>query len=73
MVSLRGFSQAETAGSQEKVTIGQVAKLALFIDTPRIGTHDQRRIATALENLKWKRERHDGKTDWQGKRWWIRA
>jgi predicted P-loop ATPase len=59
--------------SNAKVTVGQVARQALGIETQRIGTHDQRRIAAALENLKWKRERPDGKTDWQGKRWWIPA
>jgi predicted P-loop ATPase len=54
-----------------RVTIGEVARDALFIETPRIGTADQRRIAAALERLSWRRERPDGKTDWQGKRWWV--
>jgi predicted P-loop ATPase len=54
-----------------RVTVGEVAREALFIETPRIGTADQRRIAAALEQLKWRRERADGKTDWQGKRWWV--
>jgi predicted P-loop ATPase len=54
-----------------KVTIGQIAREALGIETPRIGTADQRRIAAALERLGWRRERPDGKTDWQGKRWWV--
>jgi predicted P-loop ATPase len=57
--------------TKAKVTIGEVAKEALFIETPRIGTADQRRIAAALETLGWRRERADGKTDWQGKRWWV--
>jgi hypothetical protein len=26
-----------------------------------------------MERVGWKRERPDGKTDWQGKRWWVRA
>jgi predicted P-loop ATPase len=59
--------------TQSRVTIGQVAREALFIETPRIGTADQRRIAAALERLGWRRERSDGKTDWQGKRWWVPA
>ena len=58
---------------KERVTIGQVARDALFIETPRVGTTEQRRIAAALEQLGWRRERTDGKTDWQGKRWWVPA
>ena len=53
---------------QPRVTIGQVAKEALCIETARIGTADQRRIAAALERLGWQRER----VDWQGKRWWSK-
>jgi predicted P-loop ATPase len=52
-----------------KVTIGQVAREALSIETPRIGTADQRRIAAALERLAWKRQ----PKDWEGKRWWTPA
>jgi predicted P-loop ATPase len=59
--------------TKQKVTVGQVAREALFIETPRIGTADQRRIAAALERLGWRRERADGNTDWQGKRWWVPA
>ena len=59
--------------SKSKVTVGEVARDALYIETPRIGTADQRRIAAALETLRWRRERPDGKTDWQGKRWWVPA
>ena len=59
--------------SKSKVTVGEVARDALHIETPRIGTADQRRIAAALETLRWRRERLDGKTDWQGKRWWVPA
>jgi predicted P-loop ATPase len=55
---------------KSKVTVGEVAR-ALGIETARIGTADQRRIAAALERLGWRRERADGKTDWQGKRWWV--
>jgi predicted P-loop ATPase len=52
-----------------KVTIGEVARDCLHIETPRIGTADQRRIAAALEQLGWKRLQKD----WQGNRWWVRA
>jgi predicted P-loop ATPase len=59
--------------SQNRVTVGQVAREALFIETPRITRTDQNRIIAALERLGWRRERADGKTDWQGKRWWVPA
>jgi predicted P-loop ATPase len=52
---------------KDKVTVGQVARDALFLDTPRIGTADQRRITAALEHLQWRRKR-GGK----GVRWWVR-
>jgi predicted P-loop ATPase len=52
--------------TRDRVTIGEVAKLALFIETPRIGTADQRRIAAVLDQLGWQRL----PKDWQGKRWW---
>jgi predicted P-loop ATPase len=54
---------------ESKVTIGQVAHSGLGIDTGRIGTADQRRIAAALEQLGWKRLPKDH----EGKRWWARA
>ena len=56
-----------------RVTVGDVAQHALFFETQRIGTAEARRITAAMTNLGWKRERDDGKTDWQGKRWWIKA
>ena len=59
--------------TKTRVTIGEVAHNALFIEKPRIGTGDQRRIAAALEQIGWRRERADGKTDWQGKRWWVQG
>jgi predicted P-loop ATPase len=61
------ISEYLTAAS--KVTIGQIARDALHIETPRIGTAEQRRIAAALERLNWKRQ----PKDWQGKRWWTPA
>jgi len=54
---------------QTKVTVGQVAREALLIETPRIGTAEQRRIAAALEQLGWKRQPQA----WDGKRWWAKA
>ena len=56
---------------KSRVTVGEVAVHGLGFETARIGKADQNRIAAAMEQLRWKRERPDGKTDWQGKRWWI--
>src|SRR4030095_6036163 len=53
--------------SAKQVTVGQVAKEALFIETARIGTADQRPISAIMERLNWKRQ----PVDWQGKRWWA--
>jgi predicted P-loop ATPase len=50
-----------------KVTVWQVARDALFIETPRISTSDARRITAIMEWLRWKRV----PKDWQGKRWWV--
>jgi predicted P-loop ATPase len=52
-----------------RVTVGQLAKQALGIETPKIGTADQRRIAAILTNLGWTREPKDG----EGKRWWSKT
>lgn len=60
---------AEYIKTQTKVTIGDVARNALHLETPRIGTAEQRRIASALEQLGWYRL----PKDWQGKRWWPKA
>jgi predicted P-loop ATPase len=46
----------------ERVTVGKVAKDALYIETPRIGTADQRRIIAILERNGWKAIR-----DWEGR------
>jgi predicted P-loop ATPase len=51
---------------KDRVSVGEIAKLALCIETPRIGTADQRRITAVLELLGW----HRLPKDWQGKRWW---
>jgi len=49
-----------------QVTVSQVARHALFIETPRIGTADQRRITAILEQIGWQRM----PKDWEGNRWW---
>ncbi len=54
--------------TKTKVTVSEIAKLALYIETPRIGTADQRRIAAVLEMLGWHRQ----PVDWQGKRYWSK-
>jgi predicted P-loop ATPase len=54
--------------TKPKVTIGEVAKSALYFDTNKIGTHDQRRIAAVLTNLGWSREKKDS----AGRRWWSK-
>ncbi|MBM0207609.1 hypothetical protein JNW90_35020 [Micromonospora sp. STR1s_5] len=50
-----------------KVTIASVAREALLIETPRIGTADQRRIAAILERLGWRRL----PKDWKGNIPWA--
>jgi predicted P-loop ATPase len=62
-------SIAAFLGLNSRVTVGQVAREALFIETPRIGTADQRRIAAALELLGWRRL----PKNWKGERWWEKA
>jgi predicted P-loop ATPase len=52
-----------------KITVGGVAREALGIETPRIGTAEQRRIAAALELLGWKRQPQS----WDGKRHWAKS
>jgi predicted P-loop ATPase len=55
--------------ARSRVTIGQVAKEALFMETPKIGTADQRRISAVLISLGWRRQPKDG----EGKRWWSKT
>jgi predicted P-loop ATPase len=59
---------AQYVAIKTRVTVSELAHQALFIETSRIGTADQRRIAAALERLGWKRD----KRDWRA-RWWSRA
>jgi predicted P-loop ATPase len=56
-------------GTKEKITVSQVAREALHIETPNIGTAEQRRITAALDLLGWKRL----KKDWKGNRWWSKS
>ena len=42
--------------NKSEVTISEVARSALFMETARIGTADQRRIAAAMERLGWQRQ-----------------
>ena len=60
---------ATCISTKDRVTVGQVAREALGIETPRIGTADQRRIAAALEQLGWRRQPQS----WDGKRWWTKG
>ena len=53
-------------GGKDRVTVGEIARGALHIEIPRIGTADQRRIASALERIGWKRLEKDS----QGNRPW---
>lgn len=52
-----------------RVTVVQVAKQALGVETPKIGTADQRRIAAVLTNLGWSRDRRGS----VGERWWSKT
>jgi predicted P-loop ATPase len=55
--------------TKTQVTIGQIAREALFMETQRIGTADQRRIAAALDQIGWRRM----PKDWRGNRLWEKA
>lgn len=66
-------SIGEYLSKESRVTVGNVAQHGLHMPTQRIGRADQNRITAAMVRLGWKRERQDGKTDWQGKRWWIKV
>ena len=53
-----------------KVMIGEVAAGALSLEKARQGTIEQRRIASVLTRLRWKR---NPKKDSKGNRYWVRA
>jgi predicted P-loop ATPase len=63
----------EYLSTASRVTVGDVALHGMHMQTQRIGRADQNRITAAMVRLGWKREREVGKTDWQGKRWWIKV
>jgi predicted P-loop ATPase len=46
----------------QRVTVGEIARTALSIETAKIGTADQRRIGAVLYRLGWKSIK-----DWKGK------
>jgi predicted P-loop ATPase len=64
------YLEQKSAGGAVKVTVtvGEIAKEGLKIETGRIGTADQRRIAACLEQLGWRRL----PKDWRGKRYWSK-
>jgi predicted P-loop ATPase len=58
----------EFVARHKKVSVFEVARHALNIDTPRIGTADQRRIAAILERLGWERrpsKNSKGRIEWE--------
>jgi predicted P-loop ATPase len=58
---------SEYLKQHNQVLIGQIARDALSIETPRIGRQDQNRIAAILGRLGWKR----GARDWKGNTPWV--
>jgi predicted P-loop ATPase len=61
---------AEWLAGRNRCTVLEVARGALFVETPRLGTADQRRIAAALERLGWERgaRAHGGVREWRAAR-----
>jgi predicted P-loop ATPase len=53
---------AEYIADKNRVSVCEVAKAALYMETARIGTAEQRRIGSILTALKWKSIR-----DWKGR------
>ena len=47
-------------------SVGEIAREGLGLETPRIGTADQRRITAILERIDW----HRLPKDWRGNRHW---
>jgi predicted P-loop ATPase len=61
---------AEWLVGKSKVTVLEVARGALAIETAKIGTSDQRRISAALERLGWERGARSGAA---GERRWQKG
>ncbi len=64
--------------NQRQVTVLEVARLALFIEMPKLGTAEQRRIGAILERLGWVRGTLDkdgkpqiGARGPNGERYWV--
>jgi predicted P-loop ATPase len=56
---------AEFVANRDRVTVSEVARLALHFDAiARVGTVDQRRIAAVLTTLGWEQGRRTGKGRW---------
>jgi predicted P-loop ATPase len=54
---------------KHRATVLEVARGALSIETPKLGTTDQRRIRAVLERLGWARAKRGPK----GERYWERG
>ncbi len=55
--------------TQRQATVAQVARDGLSLETPKIGTADQRRIASAMERLGWQKRKRGP----NGERFWQRS
>ena len=65
---------------EDQVTVLDVARQALFFETPRLGTHEQRRISAILERLGWAKGvmGKDGRPQLgqrgpKGERFWVKV
>jgi predicted P-loop ATPase len=58
---------AEWLHGKARVTVGEIARMAIHIETQRIGTREARRISGVLQSLQWRR----GKKDWKGNIPWM--
>lgn len=62
-----GYKDNTNPEPPKQVTVVQVAREALMLDAPKLGTADQRRIAAAMERLGWSR----GARGAHGERLWY--
>jgi predicted P-loop ATPase len=58
---------ADFLADKKQVTVLEVAKTGVGMETPKLGTADQRRIIAIMERLGWER----GKKDWKGRIRWV--